>query len=141
VNAPQNPYRPPAARVSREPSDEVIERPRGLMILSIVVAGMTAIAAGIAPDMLKSYGDLYKGFGADLPWLSNLALNSRWIWWVLAVAAIGIAFWVGKSSTGRPSGFRRMKAAVGAFIAVFVVVFIVTLFALYLPIFRLGSVL
>jgi type II secretory pathway component PulF len=111
------------------------------MILANVVAALTVIAAGIAPALLKNYDDLYKGFGAELPWLSRAALSGRWIWWLLAVAAVGIAFWVGTASTGEQFGFRRMKRALGALIAVFVVLFILTLIALYLPIFRLGSVL
>jgi hypothetical protein len=141
VNDPRNPYRPPSARVSRAPSDETIERPRGLMILTVIVAAMTVCAAGIAPAILKNYRELYEGFGAELPWLSRAALSGRWIWWLLTVAAVGMAIWVGTASTGPQSGFRRMKRALGAFIFVFVIVFIVTLIALYLPIFGRGTVL
>ncbi len=50
------------------------------------------------------------GFGAELPWLSQVALGGAWVWSLLALAAL------------------------------FVVVFLVTLLALYLPIFRLGAV-
>jgi hypothetical protein len=140
VTSSPNPYRPPAARVSRESSADVVDRPRGLAITAIVVAVVTSTTAGLAPQQLKSFRELFAGFGAELPWLSQVALGGMWIWSLLAVAAIGIAVWIAGTRLGTRTTVRRMRVALAAYIALFVVVFLVTLIALYLPLFGLGRV-
>jgi hypothetical protein len=140
VKTPPNPYEPPAARVSREDSGDVVVRPRGLAIAAIAVAAVTLISAAIAPAQLKTFRELYSGFGAELSWLSQVALEGVWIWSLLAVAAIGIATWIASVRLGTRATLRRMWLALSALAALFVVVFLVTLLALYLPIFRLGAV-
>jgi hypothetical protein len=142
VNEHPNPYQPPAARVSREDAGDVVVRPPGLAIAAIAVAAVTVISAGIAPSQLRTFRELFAGFGAgaELPWLSQVALDGVWIWSLLAVAAIGIATWIAATRLGTRATFRRMRRALAAQAALFVTVFLVTLLAFYLPIFRLGAV-
>lgn len=140
MQTPPNPYEPPAARVSREDTGDVVVRPRGLAIAAIAVAALTLISAGIAPAQLKTFRELYSGFGAEIPWLSQVALGGAWVWSLLALAAIGIAAWIAGTRLGTRTTVRRMWLALVALAASFVFIFLVTVLALYLPIFRLGAV-
>ena len=101
---------------------------------------MTAISAGIAPQQLKTFRELYAGFGAELPWLSQVALEGAWIWALLTMAGLGIAAWVASARLATRATFRRMWVSLVAYVALFVAVFLVTLFAIYLPIFGMGAV-
>jgi hypothetical protein len=140
VDKHPNPYQPPAARVSREDADAVVVRPRALEFASIAVAAVAVLTAGVAPSQLKTFRELFAGFGAELPWLSQVALSGKWIWPLLAMTAIGIAVWIGITRLGTRVTFRRMWITLAAYGALFVAVFLITLIALYLSIFALGAV-
>jgi hypothetical protein len=140
VNTPPNPYQPSAARVAREDAGEVAVRPRSLEIASIAIAALTVVAAGIAPSQLKTFREVFVGFGAELPWLSQVALGGAWIWSLLAMIAIGIAIWIASTRIGTRVTFRRMRIALVVCVTLFVAFFLITFVALYLPIFRLGAV-
>jgi hypothetical protein len=101
---------------------------------------VTVITAGIAPAQLESFRELFAGFGAELPWVSQVALGGAWIWTVLAVAAVGIAVWIASARIATRVTIGRMRLALTLHVVLLVVVFIVTVFALYLPIFTLGAV-
>jgi hypothetical protein len=140
MQTPPNPYRPPAAPISREGSGDTVARPRGLAFAAIVIAVAATLTAGIAPIQLKSYRELFAGFGAELPWLSQVVLDGVWIWGLLAASAIGIAVWVGGSRNCTRTTLRRMRLTLIACVIVFVILFVISLVALYLPIFQLGAV-
>jgi hypothetical protein len=140
VTASPNPYRPPAARISREESGDVVVRPRGLSIVAIVSAVVTVILAGIVPQHLESFRALFADFGAEIPWLSQVALGGAWIWTLLAVAAVGIAIWIAGARVGTRVTIRRMRLTLVAYLVLLVAAFLVTLIALYLPVFTLGRV-
>ena len=37
---------------------------------------------------------LLSGFGADLPAITHIALESAWLWWLFAATGIAIAIWI-----------------------------------------------
>ena len=115
-------------------------RPRALLIAGAVVAVQTAICAGVVPGHLKRFRELFADFGAELPWLSHVALEGAWIWPMLTLASFGIAAWIASARLGARATFRRMWVTLVAYAALFVAVFLITLIAVYLPIFRLGAV-
>ena len=124
-----------------ELDDERIERPTWLVISSSLAAFISLTAAIRAPGTLRQFRELFKGFGADLPWISQAVLDcGGWAWWLLAVPGIGIAAWVMSRSYVTPDQRRIMKITVRSYsLAVWTTVALFT-WGLYAPIFKLGAV-
>ena len=124
-----------------ELDDERIERPTWLVISSSLAAFISLTAAIRAPGTLRQFRELFKGFGADLPWISQFVLDcGDWAWWLLAIPGVGIAAWVMSRSYVTPDQRRTMKITVRSYsLAVWTTVALFT-WGLYAPIFKLGAV-
>src|ERR1044072_7577174 len=124
-----------------ELNDERIERPIWLVISSSLAAFISLAAAIRAPATLRQFRELFKGFGADRPWMSQVVLDcGDWAWWLLAIPGVGIAAWVISRSYVTPYQRRAMKITVrSCSLAVWTTVALFT-WAVYAPIFKLGAV-
>lgn len=135
---------PEANRFSVSPATAQAEgltaRPWGLLVTAMII-GIMSVSAGIGmPVAIASFEELYKGFGADLDGMTSIVLAVRWVWYLFAVTGVPIAVWIIYHSRVTRAELANMKVAAGTFLIVFLLVFTVTVPALYLPIFRLGSV-
>ena len=85
------------------------------MITSVITAFFSISTAIRAPDTLRQFETLFRGFGADLPAATFIALKSAWIWWLFAVPGLAIAIWIMASARITRAQFRTMKIAVRSF--------------------------
>jgi hypothetical protein len=139
--APPNPYRP-AIRPVKEPVPEgdTFARPTGLMIAAILEGWTALYAAYSAPETLRQFAVLFKGFGDDLPGATKLILAAPYAWWPLAVIGIAMAIWIIARPRITPAEHRRMKLAVCAYGALLAIAFGFGAYAIYVPIFKLTPV-
>jgi len=117
-----------------------IERPIGFVITSVITAFFSLSTAIRAPETLGQFRVLFKGFGADLPAITFIALESAWIWWLFAVPGIAIAIWILSSARITRAQFRTMKITVRSFTLLLGLAVALTAWGLYAPIFKLGAV-
>jgi len=137
----RNPYRP-TIRPAKEqvPDGDTIARPAGLMIAAILEGWTALYAAYNAPETLRQFAVLFKGFGADLPGATKLILSAPYAWWPLAVVGVALAIWIIARPRITPAEHRRMKLAVRVLGALLAIAFGFGLYAIYVPIFKLGAV-
>jgi type II secretory pathway component PulF len=122
------------------PSAETGLRPKILVIASIAVAVIATLAASAATISSTSFRDVYAGFGAELPPMTQIVLKNLWAWSLLALLAIGNAAWVVSTPVASRATFARMWVPVVALAVTTGAAMMLSIVALYLPIFRLGSV-
>ena len=68
---------------------ERMERPTWLVVSSSIASLISLTAAVRAPATLERFRELFRGFGADLPWISQAVLDyGDWIWWVIALPGV-----------------------------------------------------
>jgi len=123
-----------------DPGPDVIERPIGFVITSMITAFFSFSAAIRAPETFRQFRVLFSGFGADLPAITHIALESAWLWWLFAATGIAIAIWILLSARITRAQFRTMKLTVRSFTLLLGMAVALTAWALYAPIFRLGAV-
>ena len=120
---------------------ERMERPIWLVISSSIAAFISLSAAIRAPKTLGQFRELFKGFGADLPWGSQWVLDcGDWAWWLLAVPGVVIAAWVMSKSQLTPDERRTMKITVRSYSLIVWTAVALFIWGLYAPIFKLGAV-
>ena len=135
-----NPYRATPRTVGDARLANAAKRPAGLLIAAIIEAWTAAYTAITAPATLAEFGELFKGFGADLPVSTRALVAMPWFWMPFAVVAIGLLIWIGVKARPTDVEKRRMKRALWIFGIVFGLSIGWAAIALYLPIFRLGAV-
>lgn len=118
---------------------ETVERPIGLLITAVIEGWFAVYVAWTAPGTLKQYSALFKGFGAELPGATLLALQSTPLWYLLALVGIAQMIWVIVRSRSAPADLRRKKWSVRIFGVVAGVAVAFAVVTLYLPIFRMGA--
>lgn len=131
-----NPYSPSSATLE----DDLVPRRMGLLITAVIILFMSGYGAVRMPATIESFAVIYKDFGADLGGLTNAVLAAPWIWYLFTVAGLPIAVWIIAKSRVRRDELANMKLAARTFLFVYLLTFAVTAYAIYLPIFRLGSV-
>jgi hypothetical protein len=139
--APPNPYRRTRRAANDDAADgDTVARPTGLMIAAILEGWTALYAAYSAPETLREFAVLFKGFGADLPKATKLILAAPYAWWPLAVIGIAMAIWIIARPRITPAEHRRMKIAVRVYGVVLGIAFAFGAYAIYLPLFKLGAV-
>ena len=116
------------------------KRPAGLLIAAIIEAWTAGYTAITAPSTLKEFRSLFAGFGADLPGSTKALLAMPFLWMPFALVAIGILIWIGVTAQPSEAEKRRMKLALWILGIAFGLTIAWAAFALYVPIFKLGSV-
>ena len=116
------------------------QRPRALLVYSVVLAGVISLAATAANIASTSFREIYTGFGAELPPITQIVLGGLWAWTLLALAGVGNAIWVASTPRAPGETFSRMWVIAVSLTIVVSVAMAISIVALYLPIFTLGSV-
>ncbi|MDJ0907413.1 MAG: hypothetical protein QNI96_15455 [Woeseiaceae bacterium] len=113
--------------------------PTGDIVRAIVLA-VLALAAGITMRTAsRKFTELFAEFGAELPGLTRFMMDGVEFAPYLALPLFlpGLVLLVQRQSyTGNP---RRLVLAAGVGFALYAIAFGVFLYAMYLPIFRLGA--
>lgn len=117
------------------------QRPRSLLVSSIILAAIVSLAATAAHIASRSFRNLYEGFGAELPPLTQAVMGGLWAWALLAFAGVCNAVWVASTPMAPHQTIARMWIAVGILAVVAGSAMAVSLVALYLPFFRMGDVI
>ena len=129
-----NQYSPPKSDVSRDNNAET-ESAASRNSVMLFAAGLIAVCilAVTANFTVPAFRDLFVGFGADLPLLTQMTLNYYGYLWVLLFVVIAVRFaWPSKRSAP--------LAACIVGVGLLIVGMAVVMAAMYLPIFKLGEV-
>jgi len=138
TESPKNPYR--VSQGSATDADVPPRRPLGTLIVASFEAFVGLIAAIRMPATIGNFEELFKGFGAGLPAVTRFVLAFRHGWWLFAIVAIAILVWIVRRPPQTRVERRRQMWSVVAFAVAFGAFWGFVALALYLPIFRLGSV-
>lgn len=124
------------ARMSLKPT------PRDLRMIGVGM-GILLLPGIVLAVVTPGFADIFEAFGAELPWLTGVFVHHRLaffllplivplVWWLLARRPRASA-----SRTTRPEpALAALLLAIGLALAMIPL----TIFAMYLPIFRLGQV-
>lgn len=116
------------------------KRPVGLLVAAVIEAWTAGYTAVTAPGTIKEFRSLFAGFGADLPGATKLLIATPYLWYPFALAAIGLLVWIGVRALPTEIEKRRMKTALWILGIAFGLTIAWAAVALYVPIFKLGSV-
>jgi type II secretory pathway component PulF len=120
---------------------ERMERPTWLVVSSSIASLISLTAAVRAPTTLERFRELFRGFGADLSWISQAVLDyGDWIWWVIALPGVAVTAWVISRPHVTPDERRTMKIVVRSYSLVVWTALALFMWGLYAPIFKLGAV-
>ena len=119
--------------------EETVPRPTGLLVTAALLAAFSLYAAVRTPNLMADFRGLYEGFGADVPPLTNFVLNAPNLWWVIATPAVIVSVWIARRSFVTPAQRDNMRRAVMATVVFSAAVYGIAVYALYIPIFKLGA--
>jgi len=119
--------------------DAPVRRPIGTLIIASIEALIGLTVAIRFPVTIGNFEELFKGFGADLPGLTRFVLATRYGWWNFVLVAVGILVWIVRRPPVTYVAQRRQMYAVAAYAVAIGYAWCVSVYALYLPIFRLGA--
>ncbi|MFD0724771.1 hypothetical protein [Lysobacter brunescens] len=94
------------------------------------------VAAIVVNLVVPQFDEVYRNFGADLPWLTRALLAGRWLLFGLPVLVL-LAWWLTPAVPGQPNRRGLVALLVGVGLPVVLVPLVVI--GLYLPIFMLGD--
>jgi hypothetical protein len=120
------------------PSEE-LDRPVGLQINAVINGFVSFVGAAAAESTLSGYRDMFDKIGLDLSSATRFILGSSPLWWLFAIAGIALAAWVIVNPVVRPDKLRKMKLAVRGFTVLLGVFIAFTIYAVFVPLMRLGS--
>lgn len=106
---------------------------------ALLVFGMlcSLVAAIVVNLVVPQFDEVYRNFGAELPWLTRALLAGRWL--LLALPALVLlAWWSTPAVPGRPN--RRGLVALLVGIGLPLVLAPLVVIGLYLPIFGMAGV-
>jgi hypothetical protein len=110
--------------------ENLIPRPRGLLIVAAIPAAFALYAAFRTGDLMGHYREMLEGLGAPIPPLTEAVLNAPNLWWIIAVPAVAVFVWVARRAEITPTQKARMQLAVAAVILFGAAVYGFVLFAL-----------
>jgi len=119
--------------------EEVIERPRGLLITAVIVTVTTIWLALRFPRAIQSFEEIFKGFGTELSAPARFVISWPHAWWIFVLASLGILAWISAHSHVTRALLRKMRTSLIVLISVTALCFALSGFALYQIIFKLGS--
>ena len=100
------------------------------------------LLAALAVNLIvPQFEDMFRGFGAELPWLTAVFVRHRHLFFLLPLLPPRLWWALARIARGAPEA--RRKSAVLALLLALGLTFTMvplTIFAMYLPIFRLAGV-
>jgi hypothetical protein len=137
----RNPYRPGKARVDGGSTTSLDnKRPAGFLIAAILEAWTAGYTAWTAPSTLREFKKLFEGFGAGLPGPTQALLAAPHFWAPFSILGLALLIWIAVRAHPDAAERRKMKLALWIFGVLFGLSIAWAAFALYVPIFKLGSV-
>ncbi|MGP9692495.1 MULTISPECIES: hypothetical protein [unclassified Psychrobacter] len=104
-----------------------------MKILAIATSFLFLFCAIVVILVTPTFGELYKSFGVDIPVFTKVVLSTHKYWLGLALIPIPLVYLL------EPS--KRWQATTQYFLLALAILLIpLTIIALYLPIFEMGSV-
>ena len=123
----RNPYNPPTSISSHnEP------RPPFSHVAAILISVITALVHYGALRASASFAEVFSGFDADLPWLTQLFLQGSPVYYFVPGLCI-VAY------IGRWAGFRAARPLFIGCAITSILVIPTFIIAMYLPVFQLGA--
>jgi type II secretory pathway component PulF len=116
-----------------------IDRPLGILVRAGILACVGLGIAINAPSALHDFREFFAVYGAQLTLATRVVLASAFAWWLLALAGIALAFWIGRRNRVTPDELRKMKLLLSIYSAVLGVAVGFAVIAIYIPIFQLGQ--
>jgi type II secretory pathway component PulF len=106
---------------------------------ALLVFGMlcSLVAAIVVNLVVPEFDEVYRNFGAELPWLTRMLLAGRWLLFALPGAAL-LAWWLTPVVPGRPNRRGLVALLVGVCLPLALVPLVVI--GLYMPIFDMAGV-
>lgn len=95
------------------------------------------VAAIVVNLVVPQFDEVYRNFGAELPWLTRALLAGRWLLFALPVVVV-LAWWLTPVTPGRPN--RRGLVALLVGVGLPLVLVPVVVIGLYMPIFAMAGV-
>jgi len=120
--------------------EETVPRPFGLLLTSGLLAAFSVYAALRTPTLMADFRGLFEGFGAEIPPFTKFVLNAPNLWWVIATPAAIVFAWIARRSFVTPAEREKMRRAVIACVVFSAAVYGIAVYALYMPIFKMGAV-
>ncbi len=120
--------------------DDTMQRPLGLLVTAVIIGSVSAYSAIRTSAAIRSFEEIFESFGAELPDITRLVLAMPYLWYLFAAAGIPLAAWILARPRISRAEYLRMKLAARLYLVVFALAFSFTAYALYVPIFRLGTV-
>jgi hypothetical protein len=137
----RNPYRTGKARVGGDSATSPDDaRPARLLIAAILEAWTAGYTAWTAPSTLREFKGLFEGFGADLPAPTRALLAAPHLWFAFSILGLALLIWIAVRARPDAAERRKMKLALWIVGVLFGLSIAWAAFALYVPIFKLGSV-
>jgi uncharacterized BrkB/YihY/UPF0761 family membrane protein len=105
---------------------------------ALLVFGMlcSLVAAIVVNVVVPQFDEVYRNFGAELPWLTRTLLAGRWLLFALPVVAL-LAWWLTPVVPGRPNRRGLVALLVGVGLPLVLVPLVVI--GLYMPIFDMAG--
>lgn len=132
----------PNSSVLTSVSPQAADAPRNivLMIASWTLVLLLAAFSLVAAFVTNQFLEVFTSFGAELPGITLFFIAARYWWWLSAVFALIPALAVSLRRR-HPVGYQfRIAVTLIAMFITALCIFFTGVFAMYLPIFKLGQV-
>lgn len=116
-----------------------VPRSPALMIACWLLTATLLACAIIATLGTNHFEKVFSAFGAELPAMTVFFLKGRYLWWLLPMSALMLAFFVTKEKQHLKGAQTKITIAFIALFLVSLVLVSTAVFAMYLPIFNLGQ--
>lgn len=117
----------------RHDEERIMTRQHVLLVFGMLCSLVAAIVVNL---VVPQFDEVYRNFGAELPWLTRMLLAGRWLLFALPFAAL-LAWWLTPAVPGQPNRRGLVAVLVGVGLPLVLVPLIVI--GLYLPIFAMAG--
>jgi hypothetical protein len=125
--------------MNRMSDTELVDRPRGLLVVSAALAAFALYAAIRSNGFMEHFREMFSSFNIKPTPITNFVLSTPGPWWVIAVPALLVFIWIAARSRITLAQRRRMKVALIATIVFSVAVYGLALYALNSPLWAMRS--
>ena len=111
-----------------------------MLTISAAMAAFTVYAGLRTHGIMDHFRHLFDSFGAPLSPLTEFVLDAPNFWWIIALPAVAVFLWIAFKPQVTEIERQRMKLALVGVVVFGGAVYGLVAFALYSPIFEMGSV-
>ncbi|WP_157288588.1 hypothetical protein [Uliginosibacterium gangwonense] len=125
---------------SQPGNPELVARNKLLLIATWIMLAVSFSIASLANTLTAQFESVFASFGAELPALTLIFLKGRLLWWIFPAIALYIAIFVTRSPLYTRRTQNNITWGLAALFVTVVITITVSFFAMYQPIFNLGTV-